>query len=733
MAQVVGGVQAPKYIYLPNATIRYNKLNYNYPVDTTPYKTYTRPSDWLTLPTVNPGDEVIYMLVAIYENNPNYIGLKVRGNYTVDWGDGNIINYDSNSTTSLNDKINYSFDWNDFDGSTLTSEGYRQAIVKVTPQVPGELTYFDLSVSQTPFGSLDSPILDIKMAGQNFDTIKINNGYLYKLEQFEFVGTHNITNATSMFHNSGIKKLVGLDMNGITNCYSMFYGCQNLMEIPNLDLSNVTNTSQMFYGCYSMEKFPVFNIVSSTNAYRMFLQCKSLREIEITGTENVTNMEDMFMTCTSLTKVSGLSTDSATTTKELFSGCNKLYDVPQFNLQNCTTSYYMFQGCSSIIRFDNGIINTEGVSNMYGMFSNCTNLMEIPKDFKMDACTNASQMFYNCDKLRKIPMMNTSNVLNATSMFASSGIIELPDLDFSNCTNMNSMFHASDIQRLPESFNTSSCTNMYRMFYQCYNLQELPSIDTSLNTNFNWLFGYTKVKSLPVIDFSSHNTTASSNPFAGCSELTGVTITNIQNTTSFFNFFSGCKSLTEVNIPDTSHVTNMQGMFNGCSSLTVAPNLNTSSCTNMGSMFNASGIKIAPVYDLTNVTTMSTMFYGCPKLEYVPSMDTSNVTNMYRLFYQSPKIKKYGLLDMSSLATSTSANWIIGSGLPNLFKSDITGLKFTHTYSGGNLVRSEIVNIFNNLGNASSQTIDVRTNPGTSELTPEDIAIATSKGWTVTV
>ena len=30
MAQLVGGVQAPKYIYLPNATIRYNKLNYNY-------------------------------------------------------------------------------------------------------------------------------------------------------------------------------------------------------------------------------------------------------------------------------------------------------------------------------------------------------------------------------------------------------------------------------------------------------------------------------------------------------------------------------------------------------------------------------------------------------------------------------------------------------------------------------------------------------------------------------
>ena len=120
MAQVVGGVQAPKYIYLPNATIRYNKLNYNYPVDPTPYKTYTRPGDWLSLPTVNEGDEVIYMLVAIYENSSNDIVFSVRGDYTVDWGDGNIINYNSNNTNTgaVDGKTGYSINWDDIDPST---------------------------------------------------------------------------------------------------------------------------------------------------------------------------------------------------------------------------------------------------------------------------------------------------------------------------------------------------------------------------------------------------------------------------------------------------------------------------------------------------------------------------------------------------------------------------------------------------------------------------------------
>ena len=210
MAQVVGGVQAPKYIYLPNATIRYNKLNYNYPVDPTPYKTYTRPSDWLDLPVVNEGDEVIYMLVAVYENSTNDIVFSVRGDYTVDWGDGNIVNYDSNSTNVYGDdfKVVHSFDWNDIDPSTLTSEGYRQVIVKVTPQVAGELTYFNNSYGfyQSSIGIGYSGLLDMKMAGQNINYLRVGGSYNPKFEQFEFVGSHSVTNCSTILQNSSLKK-----------------------------------------------------------------------------------------------------------------------------------------------------------------------------------------------------------------------------------------------------------------------------------------------------------------------------------------------------------------------------------------------------------------------------------------------------------------------------------------------------------------------------------------------
>ncbi len=65
-------------------------------------------------------------------------------------------------------------------------------------------------------------------------------------------------------------------------------------------------------------------------------------------------------------------------------------------------------------------------------------------------------------------------------------------------------------------------------------------------------------------------------------------------------------------------------------------------------------------------------------------------------------------------------------------KSNITGARFTHSYTGRSLSRANIVTIFNNLGTASgSPVITVSNNPGRAGLTASEIAIATGKGWSV--
>ena len=210
MAQVVGGVQAPKYVYLPNATVRYNKLIDTNTFDTTPYATYTRPAEWLTLPEVNEGDEIVYLLVGLSENGSNEIKFQFKGDYTVDWGNGDILNYTNNEL------VTYYHQWDDSDDTTLTSDGYRQIIVKITPQTPGNFT-------QCYLNKEIGIIFDIKMAGQNIDSLKVKSLWL---EHFEFVGSHSITNANQAFiGNSNLKKVTSLEMSGITDMSLMFYKC----------------------------------------------------------------------------------------------------------------------------------------------------------------------------------------------------------------------------------------------------------------------------------------------------------------------------------------------------------------------------------------------------------------------------------------------------------------------------------------------------------------------------
>ena len=79
-----------------SAIVRYQKPyffpnNLNVP-------TWTRPSDWLSIPSISTGEQVVYALMAVYNDDSNYAAVSCLGNYTVDWGDGSQPqNYSSNT------------------------------------------------------------------------------------------------------------------------------------------------------------------------------------------------------------------------------------------------------------------------------------------------------------------------------------------------------------------------------------------------------------------------------------------------------------------------------------------------------------------------------------------------------------------------------------------------------------------------------------------------------------
>lgn len=88
-----------------------------------------------------------------------------------------------------------------------------------------------------------------------------------------------------------------IDSTEVTNFSSMFWGCNNLTEIPPLDTSNGTNFLQMFYGCSNLTSIPQLDTSKGTNFGYMFQNCTTLENITFIGSINA-NID--FNACTSL-------------------------------------------------------------------------------------------------------------------------------------------------------------------------------------------------------------------------------------------------------------------------------------------------------------------------------------------------------------------------------------------------------------------------------------------------
>ena len=166
---------------------------------TAPSGPWTRPADWLPLPTVVSGDQKVVMLVAVFNTVGNYLAFSFTGPYTVDWGDGTApVDYASGVTAQR------SFAWGDYSASTVTSEGFRQAIVTITPQAGQNLNTVNLNLRHsTPTVAHSTGVLDVRVgapyiSGFSFNTSNVG---FRMLRQFEWVGACSISDFTSMFNN----------------------------------------------------------------------------------------------------------------------------------------------------------------------------------------------------------------------------------------------------------------------------------------------------------------------------------------------------------------------------------------------------------------------------------------------------------------------------------------------------------------------------------------------------
>jgi surface protein len=294
---------------------------------------WVRPSDWLTMPTVQSTDDDIAILHAVWNNDSNYAAFQCTtsaGDYDVDWGDGTTTSHASNTTA----EHQYDYATYDTGNATLSTRGYKQAIIRITPAT----------------GTLATFSSNFRYTGQNQI---YSTGFLDVLLSMPSATTGaSILFQGSLVANRYMEQVHILNSGGITSALGMFNTCLSLESVPLFDTSSVTNMQAMFGSCNSLESVPLFDTSSVTNMSTMFSGCSALQSVPTFVTINVTNMFSMFFGCTSLQTVPLFDTSSVTTMQTMFSGCSALQEIPTFVTTSVTNMLNFAVNCFSMSKTD---------------------------------------------------------------------------------------------------------------------------------------------------------------------------------------------------------------------------------------------------------------------------------------------------------------------------------------------------------------------------------------------
>ena len=280
-------------------------------------------------------------------------------------------------------------------------------------------------------------------------------------------------------------------------------------------------------------------------------------------------LSGMFYNCSSLIYVSGI-TDWNTILKFVIEGDHRFlfsiepsnrYTRYVWNNNNVSDMSGIFYNCSSLISLpDISSWYTYTVKNMSTMFYNCSSLISLPdiSNWNTSEVTNIGGIFSGCSSLKSIPDISkwhTNNFINMSAIFYNcSSLLSVPDISkwkVSNVNYMSSLFYnCSSLISIPDisKWNTSKVNDMSSLFYKCYSLISLPDISKWKVTNVNDLQAI----------------------FFGCSSLISlpdISKWNAENVVNMKEMFCNCFSL--LSIPDLSklkvnHSRNEKNLINNC-------------------------------------------------------------------------------------------------------------------------------------------------------------------------
>ena len=639
---------------------------------------WSRPQDWLDMPTYNSGDNKIAMLMMVESGVENKkIAIQLRGDSglhtTIDWGDGSTsLAYGSPGLADhYSHDISYSnlpqYSEIEFNGGIA-----RQALIQL--HNASGMDYFGIS----SMGGRDPSKDSFYINGQSNNIVDI---YI-KAPSF------------GIFDNGGggsrfLERVIA-DCDELRVPNGFFRGLSNMKVayIPSGSTTGKTNLSLMFDNCHRLQQIPFFDTSSATSLQETFGRCRSIKEIPDIDTSSCTNFLIFAYECYSLEKFPDLDYSNATTLSHAFMHTNIKY-VPH------------------------GVSWPTGLYDAFNMFNSCKELLYLPTDVNLSGATTLYNSFINCSKLKKAPPIYAPNATSMRNAFTSCKSLKTLHLeDISSVTDMYyAIQNCSELREVTGNNLPTGVTNFFALFLENHNLIKAPSFYTGNATDVRYMYN-------------------------NCQVLEEAQDIDMSSASDLLNIYTNCKKIKHVNFLNINNkINDAGGAFANCHSLTSMPSglfQDYNSCpSKTNSMFQNCNIREAKNINLAGCTNTSNYspFYNDVDFRVFENIQFGSGTYFYGLLFANQYITTIPDWDVSGVKSLNNAFY----GCVSLNWSDLKNTECSISYFNCLLGSGAIENIFNNLASGvTGQTITISQNYGVSELHPDTIAIATSKGWTVT-
>ena len=318
-----------------------------------------------------------------------------------------------------------------------------------------------------------------------------------------------------------------------------------------------------------------------------------------------------------------------------FYSCSNLENIvgmEYLNTSKVTNMEGMFYNCSNLKSLNVSNLSTSNVANMSSMFEGCSNLVSLYlENFNMGTVKWVDNMFKDCSNLTTI---------YAKENFLLGNNVQSGDNMFTGCTKLagDIVYDENKVDKTYAKFEGGYLSDrLYTRPWVKYadgTLSFKYGYKKTLDANMNeyqitgsWQSHSSEVTRV-VFDksFASARPTDCTNWFKRFRKLTtieGIENLNTSNTVFMTSMFEGCSQLTSLDLSafDTQNVKRMESMFFRCSQLT-SLDLSTFDTQNvkcMDNMFsgcsNLTTIYTSDKFIVQEGTTGVNMFVGCTKLQ----------------------------------------------------------------------------------------------------------------------